>query len=468
MNSIAVLPFVNTNGDPDTEYLVDGVTESLIDRLSELPDLKIMARSTVFRFKGSEQDPREIGRKLGVAAVLSGRVDLRGETLVIGTELIQVADGSQIWGERFNRPMDDLLQVEGEISRTLADKLELELTGTQKDNLDRTLEVDPEAYRAYLRGMYDWNRRTKEDLERGNARFEEAIRLDPGFALAYAGLANGYLVLGNWGWIDPHEAKEAGKRNVLRALELDPNIAEAHAALGGIYSEHDWDWPRAEIEFRAALELKPGYATGHQWYAEFLMGMLRIREAREHFDRALELDPLSLIAQTTGAFSLIHEKDWEAFSARIDRILEVDPSFMPAWGARMQGAMAMARDAETLESFLQLARMSSMTDSTKIARMVEAGGRGDYPEAYRVGLEEYEAAAKHEYVSPLILANLSALAGEIDRAFAYLEQAYADRVPGMIYVRVPGQLPDKLKSDPRWDALIARMHFPPVPEEAGS
>lgn len=467
MDSIAVLPFVNSSGDSDTEYLVDGVTESLIDRLSELPNLKIMARNTVFRYKGSDKDPQAIGKELGVAAVLSGRVDLRQGTLVIGTELIHVADGTQIWGDRFNRPMDDLLQLEGEISRTLADKLELELTGTQKENLHRTLAADPEAYRAYLKGMYYWNKRTKEDMERGNEMFQEAIRLDPDFALAYSGLANGYLVMANWGWMEPGEAAKLGKRYALRALELDPTIAEAHAALGGIYSEHEWDWARAEAEFKKALELKPGYATGHQWYAEFLGAMLRNREAAAEAQKALELDPLSLIVQTIAVWNQVVKGEIDAALAGCRKIVDANPGFVPAQFQLIQVSLANDRTEGLAQEMLKLSRMTGDPPGI-LARIEKAAAANDIEGILRIQLESMESKADSAYVSPFALCNLHAYLGDIDVAFRYLDEALRIRDPGVIYLRMHTQAPSSMKADPRWQAVLDRLHFPPTPEAAGS
>ena len=267
VHSIAVLPFLNPARDPSMEYLADGITESLIGALSRLPGVRVMARSTVFRYQGREVDPQTVGRELKIEAVLTGRVAEQGETLTVCAELVDVGTGWRLWGQQYSRKPSAIFAVEEEISRDISTELRLRLTGEEKQRLAKRCTDNAEAYWEYLRGRYHWNKMTEEGLRKAIAHFEEAIRKDRRYALAYAGLSDCYGLFAHFNLLPPAEVMPRAKETALQALDLDEGLAEAHASLAGVLNVFEWDWHATEREYRRALELNPNYATAHRWYA---------------------------------------------------------------------------------------------------------------------------------------------------------------------------------------------------------
>jgi TolB-like protein len=267
INSIAVLPFVNASRDPDTEYLCDGITESIINSLAQLSQLKVTPRGTVFRYKGQDIDPQSTGRELNARVVLTGRVMQRGETLVVSTELVDVAEGSQLWGERYNRKVADVFEVEEEIARKISESLRIKLTGNEQKRLGKRYTENSEAYQLYLRGRHYWIKRTIEGMKKGAEYFQRAIDLDPGYALAYAGLADCYIMLSSYIAIPPRDGYAKARGAATTAVALDPELPEGHVSWGFIRFLCDWEWPAGERELRHALELNPSYWQGPYWYS---------------------------------------------------------------------------------------------------------------------------------------------------------------------------------------------------------
>jgi serine/threonine protein kinase len=298
IDSLAVMPFVNVGADPNTEYLSDGITENLINNLSQLPKLRVVPRSLVFSYKGKETDPRKVGQDLHVRAVLMGRVVHRGDTLNVQTELVDVGEVSQLWGQQYDRKFTEILAVQEDIAKQVSDKLHLRPSGEEQKRLAKRYTENTEAYRLYLKGRYYWNRRTPELLQKANEYFRQTIDKDPGFGLAYGGLAQSYAIFNYYGVEAPRESCPKAKDAALKALEIDETLAEAHAALGWIKMSCDWDWPASEREFKRALAINQNYGTARHWYSEYLQTMQRLEEAVAERRRALEADPLSLI---TGA-----------------------------------------------------------------------------------------------------------------------------------------------------------------------
>ncbi len=330
IDSVAVLPFVNVSADPQTEYLSDGITESVINNLSQLRSLRVMARSTVFRYKGKEADPQKVGQDLHVGAVLTGRLQERGNTLVIQAELVDVSKGTQLWGEQYNRKLADILAVQEEISREISEKLRLRLTGEEKTRMAKRPTENIEAYQLYLKGRYYWNKRTEEGFRRAIVYFSEATEKDPNYALAHAGLADSYIVLGYFSLLPAKEAYAKAREAATRALELDETLGEAHNALATAKADYDWDWPGAEREFKRAIELNPGYATTHQWYGRMLSELGRHEEALAEIKRAQQLDPLSLIINAVSGRILLYAGREDLAIEQLRKTLEIDPNFAHA------------------------------------------------------------------------------------------------------------------------------------------
>jgi serine/threonine-protein kinase len=457
IESIAVLPFANISGDPDAEYLSDGIAESIIHGLARLPRLRVMARSTISRFKGREADPQNVGRELGVRAVLAGRVFHRGDSLVVKVELVDGRDGSQIWGENYNRNFSDILTIEQEIAREISEKLRLRLTGEEAQQLTRRATENTEAYRLYLRGRFYCEKRSEDGLRRAIELFQQAINEDPDYALAYAGIAEGYDFLGYYGYRTPAESFPKAKAAASRALEIDPSLSEALAARGVARFHFDRDWTGSEEDFRAAIAASPSYANVHQYLANLLAAMGRFDEALAEVSRAEEIDPLSLPAKTSRGLCLFYARRCDEAVKGLEAALEMDPTFAPArnvlaWNFAQAGMPERAIEEER--------------------RAVDASGRGmfylgnlgylyafaGHPAEAEEIRGELEAMSRQRYVSAYMLALIEAALGEGDRSFQLLEEALRSGDWLINLLRVDSRI-DPLRSDPRFTDLIRRVGF---------
>ena len=457
IDSVAVLPFTNSSGDPNTEYLSDGISEGIINSLSRLPNLRVMARSTVFRYKGKESDPQKVGHDLGVRAVLAGRLLQRGDTLVIQTELVDVDKGSQLWGEQYNRKLADILAVQEDISREISEKLRLRLTGEEKIRLTKRRVVNPEAYQLYLKGRYYWNKRTEEGLRTAIEYFSESTEKDRNYALAHAGLADCYIVLGDYSLLPSKEASAKAREAATKALELDDTLAEAHNALAAVKENYDWDWPGAEQEYRRAIELNPGYATAHQWYGVMLSWLGRHEEALAEIKRALQIDPLSLIINTVSGWVLMRAGQDDLAIEQLHKTLEIDPNFAPAHNGLGTAYLRKGEFAEAIAEF-QTATTVSPGITGYQAGLGNAYGRAGKSAEARKLLSELEEQSKQRYVSSCDIAVIYAGLGEKDQAFAFLEKAYEQRDRKLVYILA--FFHDPLRSDPRFTDLLRRVGLP--------
>ena len=460
IDSLAVLPLVNAGRDAEMEYLSDGLTESIINSLSQLPQLKVMARSTVFRFKGREIDPRAVGRELGVRAVLTGRVIQLNENLIIRTELVDVADGWQLWGEQYNRNSADLLAVQEEISREISEKLRLKLSGEQKRRLAKRYTESTEAYQTYLKGRFYWNKRTLEGLRRGVEYFQQAIRLDPDYALAYAGLADSYLLMGSveYGALHPKEALQSAKVATLEALRLDGTLAEAHASLGYVRL-FDWDWSEAEKEYRRAVELNPNYPTARHWYALYLTAMGRHAEAVAEIRRAQELDPLSLPIGVGVGWHFFLTRQYDRAIAEYQGALEMEPNF---YMAHLWLGLAYAHKGMLAEALAEYRRATELSGGSPLTLAAQGHAHallGERQEARKL-LDELQELSEERYVSPYYIAAVHTALGQRDEAFVWLDLACENRSEGMVWIKVDPTF-DTLRSSPRFAALMRRVGLTP-------
>jgi serine/threonine-protein kinase len=454
IDSVAVLPFVNVGGDTNTEYLSDGITESLINSLSQLPNLKVIARSSVFRYKGREIDPQTVGRELGVRAVLMGRVVQLGDQLSIQTELVDVDTQTRLWGENYNRKVSDIIALQDEISREISEKLRLKLSGKEREQLGKRYTENSEAYQLYWKGRYLWNRRRPEDIREAIRDFQQAIDLDPNYALAYTGLADCY-VLGNLLQMSPREAMPIAIEKTQRALLIDPNLAEALTSLAKIKLSYEWDWTGAESEFRKALELKPGYATAHQWYGVYLSEMGRHDESLGQRRRALELDPLSLSISTGLGRAYFWARRYDEAIEHLQKTLQQDPKYADThWslGLAYEGKRMYEEAIASYQSAISLSKTTEFPEGKP--EMIAALGHayassGLRDEALKI-IEQLKALiAQQRYVSPYSIALIYAGFGEKDLAFEWLDRAYDERDESYIHLKVDPRL-DDLRSDPRF------------------
>ena len=457
IDSIAVLPFENRGADPDTEYLSEGLAESLIYRLSQLPNLKVSPTSAVFRYKGKQTDAAKAGNELGVSAVLLGRITQRGDSLLISAELVDVRHNKLLWGEQYDRKMSDLLATQREIAREIVEKLKLKVAGEEKALAKHYTESN-EAYQLYLKGRFYWNKRTEEALKKSVEYFNQAIEKDPGFALAYAGLADCYVVPANWQ--PPREAMPKAKAAAKRALELDETLAEAHTSLGRVLASFDWDWTGAEKEYKRAIELNPRYAVAHQWYGGWFQVMGRHTEAIAERKRALELDPLSLVINFELGLAFYYARDYDQSIEQFHKTLELDQNFPPAHVFLPAAYEQKGMNSEAIAEFNRAIPLKGGGEWS-----LTKGGLGHIysilgkkSEALAL-LDELKQLSTQEYVAPTSVALIYAGLGDKDQAFAWLEKAYEERSFQMQWLSVEPRW-DSLRSDPRFANLQRRMGLP--------
>jgi TolB-like protein/DNA-binding winged helix-turn-helix (wHTH) protein/Tfp pilus assembly protein PilF len=455
---LAVLPFVNLSGDPRDEYFSDGLTEEMIAQLGRLQParLGVIARTSAMRYRGTDKRVDQIGRELGVDYVLEGGVRRAAGRVRVNARLIQASDQAQVWSESYERALADVLEVQGAMARAIAGEIHLRLTPEEQAALGGH-SVHPEAYSLYLEGRYHLNKRTEDGLRRGLDRFEQALQASPTDALAQAGLADAYLLLGagDYSVLPPREAMPQAKAAARRALQLDPSRAEPHTTLAFIAFTYEWDWAAAEESFRRALALDPNYATAHHWYALYLKSLGRSQEALAELRRALDLDPLSLIIGADRAWALYHLRQHDEAVAQCRRVLELDPGFAVArWnlGQALVQKGEPDRAVAELEEALRLAGPSPVFQASLAEAHAAAGRAAD---AARI-LEALRAQARERYVSPADLARVHLALGRHDQAFALLERALEERSDFFVNLKVDPRL-DPLRDDRRFAALLSRV-----------
>jgi serine/threonine protein kinase/tetratricopeptide (TPR) repeat protein len=458
INSLAVLPLVNVGADPETEYLSDGITESVINNLSRLGTLRLTARSTVFRYKGKEIDPQKVGQELGVDAVLTGRLVQRGDTLAVQTDLVKVSDGSQIWGEQYNRRFSDLVSLQSEISRDVSQKLRARLSGADEQKLTKNYTANPEAYRLYLKGRYHVWKVTRSQIQTGISYFRQAIQVDPSYALAYAGLAEGYRSLGLAGEMAPKEVFPQAKAAAQRAIELDDTLAEAHAVLGYIIFWHDWDWKAAEDEIKRAVELNPDSAEAHHSYAHLLSNTGRHREALAESKRARELDPLDLRINAIGGQFLIHAGQADEALALLQKVMELDSAHWLAHSFSASAYIEKGMFDQAIAEARKARELPGHSSSAPTGFLGFALARSGKHSEARALLEEALNSAREQYVSGYTIALVYNGLGEHDQAIAWLEKGYQNREPRMTFLKVEPKW-NNLRADPRFQDLLRRVGF---------
>ena len=458
IESVAVLPLQNASGDPNAEYLSEGISESLINSLSRLKRVKVVARATAFTYKGSSSDPREAGRRLNVDAVLTGKVTLLGDTLIVQTDLIDVADGSQIWGEHYARKLADLLSVQEDISREILAKLQPELSTEDKQQLANLYPNSSEAYRLYLMGRYFWNRRTEEGLKKGLGYFEKAISTDPGYALAYVGLADSYNVLGFYSFLPPKESFPKAKAAAKRALELNGRLAEAHNSLAYATLYYDWDFTAAENGFKRAIELNPDYPVAHQWYGNLLSAMGRWDEAIGQFGHAQKLDPLSLIIVAVPCWTYYYARQYDRAVEHCQKAIDMDRNFALAHYFLGQAYERKGAYESAVSEFKETLSLSRDYPEAEALLAHAYAVSGDKRQAHAV-LDSLTELSKQRYVSPYHIATIHVGLGNKDEAFKWLDTAYNDRQNILVFLRHDARL-DTLRSDPRFAELVRKVGLP--------
>ena len=456
--SLAVLPLIASAGNADAQYLGDGISESLTGQLSQLQSMRVTAHSRNTRYVGGAVDPRAAGRALGVAAVVTGRVEQRSDVLIVGVELIDVGSGKLIWGRRFDRRMSDIVTLREEIALAIAEALRLRLSNEDEARLGRRETGDSEAYQLYLRGRYQWNRRTPDSLRLAIDYYERATARDPQFALAHAGLAESYVVLPGTGigGLAPREAMPRASAAATRAIQLDERIAQAHFALGYVRLMYDHDWTSAARELKRGIDLAPNVATF--WYGTYLAAVGRTDEAVAEAKRALALDPLSPIIVTGVSWMshLAHQHEQTVEFA--NKALELDPSF-PIAHARLGFAYALTgRPREAVAAFQRAVAASNNSPSNLAGLAYSYALAGDRQRAQTIVTALLERS-RHEYVPAFELAVVYAGLGNSNEAIAWLERAYDEHSFGLAHIKVDPSL-DPLRADPRFQEILQRMNLP--------
>lgn len=457
IDSVAILPFTNSGADPNTEYLSDGITESIIDSISQLPNLRVMAWTTVARYKSQTKDPLAIGGELGVKSVLTGKIVQSGNQLQIQTELVDLATGSRLWGEQYTRQLSDVIPLQKEISLRISEKLRLKLSGADEQKLKKNTTADPEAYTLYLKGRYFWNKRSEEGMRKAISYFQQAIDRDPGYALAYAGLADAYNLGDDWGSTPPSESFPRAKAAALRALDLDDSLAEAHTSLAFVKANYDWDFPGAEEEFQRAIALNPNYATAHQWYAMYLVPMRRFAEAEREIKVAQDLDPLSLIISLGVGEIFEWERNYDAAFRQYQKTLELDPSFIGTYGhlSTIYEHKGMYREA--VEAAKKVAVLKGNND--EVSEMERVFRKNGYPGLDQMNLRrDFEAQAQGKYVRSSEIAENYLRTGNKPQALHWLEKAFEERDSSLVFLPIDAEF-DSLRSDPQFQELLKKIGF---------
>lgn len=455
--SLVVLPFANESADQNLEYLSDGITESIINNLTELDSLRVMARTTAFRYKNRAADPQAAGRDLNVEAVLTGKLQQRGENLIVQADLVRVSDGAQIWGEQYNLKTTDAFTVQQRISREITEKLRMRLTNEQEQRLAKNFVVNPEAYQHYLRGRYHWNRRTVAEVKKSIEEFRLAIAAEPGYALAYSGLADAYNSLSNT-HLAPTDAIPLARSAALKALELDEQLAEARTSLGVIKWRYEWDWRGAEAEFKLAQELNPNYSVAWQRYGLLLIYQKKFDAGRQELLKAEQLDPLSLTISSSVGLSYYFERQYDLAIQQWKRTLDLDQNF-PYGHFFLGWVWEQKKDyARAIAAF----QRATQIDNTVITRAYLAHGlavSGNRAEAEKL-LGELQKQSTTSYVSPYYLAIVHAGLGENDKALDALERGLEDHSDSMALLGVEPKF-DGLRSSQRFTKILNRVGLTP-------
>jgi TolB-like protein/tetratricopeptide (TPR) repeat protein len=453
-HSIAVLPFENATNDPNAEYLSEGISEALINSLTEIQQLRVMARSTAFHYKGKDVDPQRVGRELHVGAVLTGRVRQIRDALSVQVDLVDATTGAQLWGAAYDRKISDVVAVKQAIAREVTQKLKLRLTGEEERRLVKRDTTNADAYRSYLRGRYLWNKRTPDGLRQATEEFQQSIERDPNFALGYAGLADTYLLLQQYVGVPSSEAMPKARAAVNRALQIDDSLAEAHASLA-LANQFDWHWAQAEQEYRRAISLNPNYPTAHHWFCTYLYITGQLDNAEREIKRAQELDPLSPIISANLAIIYLLRNDTEAAIAQCQKIIQLDPNHISGHDWLGWAYVKEQRYPEAIAEREKVAELSQRSGPQMAGLAYVYALSGRRAEALTI-LKDLEKSYERREIPGQHLAAICYALGDKDQAFAWLEKDFAEHSAELQHIMERVQF-EQIRHEPRGIDLIRRM-----------
>jgi TolB-like protein len=456
--SIAVLPFMNMSIDPEQEYFCDGMTEEIINALTHVESLKVIARTSSFAFKGQQDDIRSIGRKLGVEILLEGSVRRAGNRLRITAQLIQVSDGTHIWSERYDRELKDVFEIQDEISLAIVDKLKVQLFEDEKKKILKSQTENLEAYKYYLKGRYEWNKRTEEGTENGIVYFKSSIKVDPDYALAYTGLADCYYVLSDWGYMSPKEAFPKAKEYIARSLEIDNNLCEANVSKASVTAYYDWNWKDAEKAYQKALELNPNYPTAHQWYALLLSSIGRHKESLIQISRALELDPLSLVNNLAKGILLYNSRQYDKALKQFRKTAIINEKVPAIYFYSLLIHLMHGRNEEAVKGHLKWMSLNQLREEeiTEVENTYRRSGINSF-----LDLIIDEGIKLHDeiYNQPYYNISYSLLRGEKQKALEFMEQCVEMRSVRLGFSIKVDPIYDPLRNDPVFIKLLEKMNL---------
>ena len=459
IHSLAVLPLKNLSNDPEQDYFADGITEAVITDLGKVGALRVISRTSVMRYKDTKKPLPEIAGELQVDVLVEGTVARSGNHVRITANLVQASPERHLWAESYERDLRDVITLQNDVANAIAREIQVNLTPQERSRLSTSRTVNPEAYQLYLKGRYFWNRRTQEGLKKAIDYFNQAIAVDPNYALAYSGVADCYPPLAYLGYVPPNEALSRAKASAAKALEIDESLAEAHATLGAEKMFQKWDWVGSEKEFKRSIELNPGYATAHSWYAQDLLAMSRFREGLEESKRAQQLDPFSLIINAGLAHRLYWARQYDQAIEQSQKTIELDPNFALAhWDLGLEYEQTGAPG----QAIAEMTKAVSLSESNSL--MMAGLGHayavsGNRAAALKIA-RELERRSHMEYVDPYAIALVYAGLAEKDQAFDYLEKAHEQRSPLFSFLNVE-QMLDPIRSDPRFQQLVHRVGLAP-------
>jgi serine/threonine protein kinase/Tfp pilus assembly protein PilF len=460
ISSIAVLPFVNASNDSNSEYLSDGITESLINNLSQLPNLTVMSRASVFHYKGREVDPQTVGKDLKVQAVVTGRIVQQNDRLIINSELIDARTNRNLWGDQYDRKVSDVLAMQQDITSAISARLRERLSGESKKQwVSKGGTANPEAYQLYLKGRFYWEKRTQESLEKSKGFFNQAIERDPNYALAYVGLADYYFVLSDYAPVPTVAQSPKVRAAAQKALAIDDSLAEAHAVLAGA-SQDLWEWDNAEREYRRALELDPNNTNARHWYGLFLSRMGRFEDAITQYERALDIDPLNLTFNMNLAGIYADKDQYDRALDQFKKTMEIDPNYASAHDNLSRIYRELGKYDLWLEEWKKAVTLDPDPDELSIceevARVYATSG---FRAAQTRHVELRKQLAQRRYVDPAVIAYQSAILGDKEQVFYWLEKAYSEKSGALQLIKIAKPL-EPFRSDPRYIDLLKRMGLP--------